>query len=66
MMIPTAMPDGTFFSSVMGLTMLFCATWFITHTSIFNSPAHVTPSPEYPVWHVQKNDPLVLVQLESL
>ena len=26
---------------------------------------HVTPSPEYPVWHVQWNDPLLFVQLES-
>ena len=25
----------------------------------------MTPSPEYPVWHVQKKDPLVLEQLAS-
>ena len=28
-------------------------------------PTHETPSPEYPKWHVQWNDPLVLVQLAS-
>lgn len=28
-------------------------------------PVQLTPSPEYPIWHVQKNDPLVLEQLAS-
>ena len=25
----------------------------------------MTPSPEYPVWHMQEKDPLVFVQLAS-
>lgn len=34
-------------------------------SSKWNSPTHVSPSPEYPVRHVQWNDPLVFVQFES-
>ena len=29
------------------------------------SPVQCTPSPEYPVWHVQENDPLAFVQFAS-
>ena len=34
--------------------------------NIYKLPLQMTPSPEYPVWHVQWNDPLVLVQLASM
>lgn len=34
-------------------------------TSGRHLPTHVTPSPEYPVKHLQSKDPLVLVQLAS-
>lgn len=43
------------------------ADFFIRMQTIVSYlPSHVTPSPEYPVWHAQKNDPLVLVQLAWL
>lgn len=41
------------------------ACWFVfwRYSLTKSLPTQITPSPEYPVWHVHWNDPLVLVQL---
>ena len=39
--------------------------WCFEILNMEKLPLQMTPSPEYPVWHVQWNDPLVLVQFAS-